>query len=124
MSRPGGLHLAGPVPDAAHWSADIRRLPEVLNELPSAAAVIVGGDFNATPDTTQFRSVLRAGFADAADQAGAGMTRTYPADSWLPPLIAIDHVLIKGGAVATAARTVSISGSDHRALLVAVALPI
>jgi endonuclease/exonuclease/phosphatase (EEP) superfamily protein YafD len=95
----------------------------VLDGLPAGRPVIVGGDFNATPDVAQFRSVLRTGFADAADQAGAGMTRTYPADRWFPPLIAIDHVLTRGGAVATGVQTVSISGSDHRALLARIAVP-
>ena len=80
--------------------------------------MVVGGDFNATPDTAQFRDVLAAGYDDAADQAGAGLTRTYPSDRWFPPLIAIDHVLCRGAATAVRASTVEIDGSDHRALLV------
>ena len=116
--------MAGPVPDAGPWRSDIARLPAVLHALSrDAAVVVVGGDFNATPDTKQFRSVLRSGYTDAADQAGAGYTATYPADRSFPPLIAIDHVLANGGAVATGVRSVSIRGSDHRGLSVRLAVP-
>jgi endonuclease/exonuclease/phosphatase (EEP) superfamily protein YafD len=117
------LHLAGPVPRTADWQQDIRRLPAELRELPADAPVIVGGDFNATFDVAQFRRVLAVGYADAADQAGAGNARTYPADRWFPALLAIDHVLTRGGAVATDVRTVSIANTDHRALLAVVTLP-
>jgi endonuclease/exonuclease/phosphatase (EEP) superfamily protein YafD len=116
------LHLAGPVPDPKEWRHDISRLPSLLHALPAANPVIVGGDFNATPDTSQFRHVVSRGYADAADQAGAGMTRTYPSDKWYPPLIAIDHVLCRGAAVATDVQTIQIAGTDHRALLATVAV--
>jgi endonuclease/exonuclease/phosphatase (EEP) superfamily protein YafD len=115
-------HMAGPVPDPTDWSSDIDHLPGVLTALDPAVPTIVGGDFNSTPDIAQFRRVLAAGFHDAAQQAGAGMTRTYPSDTWYPPLIAIDHVLTRE-AVASSAKTVEIRGSDHRALVVTVQLP-
>lgn len=117
------LHVSGPVPNSLEWRMDIEKLPDALAELPKDASVIVGGDFNATYDTRQFRSLLTGGYADAADQAGAGVTRTYPSDRWFPPLLAIDHVVSRG-AVATSVRTLQISGSDHRALIAAVAIPI
>jgi endonuclease/exonuclease/phosphatase (EEP) superfamily protein YafD len=101
----------------------VSRFAQYLPTLSGCDPMIVGGDFNATPDTVQFRTILGAGFADAADQAGAGSTRTYPADRWYPPLIAIDHVLSRNGPVATDLRTVAIKGSDHRALVVRVAVP-
>jgi endonuclease/exonuclease/phosphatase (EEP) superfamily protein YafD len=115
-------HMAGPVPDSTRWNHDIGHLPSVLRSLDPAIPTIIGGDFNATPDVAQFRRVLATGFHDAAQQAGAGMTRTYPSDTWYPPLIAIDHVLTRG-AVARTAKTLEIRGSDHRALLVTVQLP-
>jgi endonuclease/exonuclease/phosphatase (EEP) superfamily protein YafD len=116
------LHLAGPVPSTTFWQRDIARLPRVLRELAARGIVIVGGDFNATPDVTQFRRLLVDGYRDAAQQAGAGMTRTYPSDRWYPPFIAIDHVLTRV-AVGTSADTIEIGNSDHRALLVTVAVP-
>ena len=131
-------HMAGPWPQSsADWLDDIGRLPEALHSLAAGGGpvlvdggpvpvdggpVLVGGDFNATPDTAQFRRLLSGGFHNAAEQAGAGMTRSYPADRWCPPLIAIDHVLTRG-AVARSAKTLSVPGSDHRGVLVTVQIP-
>jgi endonuclease/exonuclease/phosphatase (EEP) superfamily protein YafD len=119
------VHMAGPWPNATDWSHDIVKLPGFLRQFAAAnpnGAVLVGGDYNSTPDTAQFRDLLTSGYRDGADQAGAGMTRTYPSDKFLPPLIAIDHVLTRN-AVATSARTLTVKGSDHRALLTTIALP-
>ncbi len=117
------LHMPGPYPNSVLWHHDIAHLPSVLSTLGGGSGtVVVGGDFNATPDLHQFRELLTHGYADGADQAGAGMTRTYPSNSSLPPMIAIDHVLTRD-AVATAADTVKIAGTDHRALVVRVAIP-
>jgi endonuclease/exonuclease/phosphatase (EEP) superfamily protein YafD len=117
------LHAAGPVPDSTLWVRDMTRLAAFLPTLAAGDPMLVGGDFNATPDTVQFRRILAGGFADAADQAGAGYTRSYPADRWYPPLIAIDHVLTRNGPVATAVDTVTVEGSDHRSLVARVAVP-
>jgi hypothetical protein len=54
---------------------------------------MVAGDFNATRDVGEFRRLLRDGYRDAAEQSGAGLTRTHPADIWLPPVFAVDHIL-------------------------------
>lgn len=116
------LHMAGPVPDAVPWTRDIGHLPVVLRELVGKRTVLVAGDFNATSDVVQFRQLLTHGYEDAADQAGVGLTPTYPTNRWYPPLIGIDHVLTRR-AVATAADTIQISDSDHRALLITVAVP-
>jgi endonuclease/exonuclease/phosphatase (EEP) superfamily protein YafD len=117
------LHMPGPWPQpSGSWLANIGRLPSVLRDLGGHGAVLVGGDFNATQDVGQFRRLLVDGYRDAAEQSGAGITRTFPSDRWYPPLLAIDHVLTRD-AVAQSADTVQISGSDHRALLVTVAVP-
>lgn len=118
----GSFHMNGPVPESAEWQRDIRHLPSVLRELGRGGPVIAAGDLNATPDIVQFRALLVDGYADGAQQAGAGMTPTYPSDRWYPALIAIDHVLTHD-AVATTADTIHIRDSDHRALLVTVQVP-
>jgi endonuclease/exonuclease/phosphatase (EEP) superfamily protein YafD len=84
--------------------------------IAGAGAVIVGGDFNSTPDMRQFRDLLADGYRDAVAQTGAGWGPTFPSNSWIPPLITIDHVLTRQAA-ATAIKTVRIPGSDHRGLL-------
>ena len=117
------LHMPGPWPQsAANWDHDIHHLPRVLPILAPGQPVIVGGDFNATPDIGEFRNLLSDGYHDAAQQAGAGMTPTYPSSQVLPPLIAIDHVLTRGG-VGRSAITVHINHSDHRALITTIQVP-
>ena len=117
------LHMTGPVPASAGWEKDIRKLPSFLQSLPADAPTIVAGDFNATYDTKAFRNLLVGGFADGADQAGAGIVRTYPSNATVPPLIGIDHVLTRGGPVVTKINTVKISGTDHRAVVAKLSLP-
>ena len=87
------------------------------------AAVIVGGDFNSTPDMRQFRDLLTDGYHDAVRQTGAGFAPTFPANEWFPPIITIDHVLTRNAA-ATSIRTVTIPGSDHLALLATIQVPL
>jgi endonuclease/exonuclease/phosphatase (EEP) superfamily protein YafD len=115
-------HMSAPWPDPMNgWRKDLARLREVLGEIGASAPgpVIVAGDLNATPDVREFRRLLRRGYRDAAEQAGAGLTRTHPADIVVPPVFAVDHILVRGG-IATAVRTAPIPGSDHRALLAVV----
>jgi endonuclease/exonuclease/phosphatase (EEP) superfamily protein YafD len=112
-------HMSAPWPNPLRgWRDDLARFAAVLSELGASAEgpVIVAGDLNATPDVLEFRRLLRDGYCDAAEQAGAGLTRTHPADIVIPPVFAVDHILLRG-ATATSVRTKPVSGSDHRALL-------
>jgi endonuclease/exonuclease/phosphatase (EEP) superfamily protein YafD len=107
------------------WQSSIADAKSVLDDFATTAgeaAVIVAGDFNSTPDMQQFRDLLTNGYRDAADQTGAGYVPTFPADSWLPPALEIDHVLTRG-ATATSLTAVTVTGSDHRALLTTVHIP-
>jgi endonuclease/exonuclease/phosphatase (EEP) superfamily protein YafD len=56
-------------------------------------------------------------------QTGAGFAPTFPANEWFPPLITIDHVLTRNAA-ATAIKTVTLPGSDHRSLLTTIEVPL
>ncbi|HTI73402.1 MAG TPA: endonuclease/exonuclease/phosphatase family protein [Mycobacterium sp.] len=116
-------HLSAPWPDPIRgWRDDLTRLRATLGEIAGSAPgpVILAGDLNATPDVLEFRRLLRDGYRDAAEQAGAGLTRTHPADIVLPPVFAVDHILLRGG-TATSVHTLPVSGSDHRALLADIA---
>lgn len=118
------LHLAGPWPQPIDaWRSDLAKLPATLAQLAKdAGAVIVAGDFNSTTDMRPFRHLLGDGYRDAAEQAGAGLTRSYPNRRWAPPLLGIDHILVYDCA-ATSAQTISIPGSDHRGLVATIDVP-
>jgi endonuclease/exonuclease/phosphatase (EEP) superfamily protein YafD len=124
------VHVTSPVAHDANsfgsWRSGITATKAELDDLAEAAgpaAVIVAGDFNSTPDMRQFRDLLTNGYRDAVEQTGAGIAPTFPSRTWHPPLITIDHVLTRQAA-ATSIRTVYIRGSDHRALLATVEVPL
>jgi endonuclease/exonuclease/phosphatase (EEP) superfamily protein YafD len=119
-------HVAGPWPvPIDDWRRDVNRLPATLSEVgeqAGAGSVIVAADFNSTTDMRPFRALLSNGYRNAAEQSGAGIKPTFPADSRLPPFIAIDHILTRH-CTATSLRTLKIPGSDHRGLVVKIAIP-
>lgn len=112
-------HMTGPWPQPTDgWHRDLDRLSGTLLEVAEQTGggpVIVAGDLNSTTDMRPFRGLLRNGYRDAAEQSGAGIEPTFPADWRLPPFIAIDHILTRS-CTATSLRTIKISGSDHRGL--------
>jgi endonuclease/exonuclease/phosphatase (EEP) superfamily protein YafD len=119
-------HLTGPWPGPIDdWRREINRLPVTLSELgeqAGAGSVIVAADLNSTTDMRPFRALLRNGYRHAAEQSGAGIKLTFPAASRLPPFLAIDHILTRN-CTATSLCTVKIPGSDHRGLVVTIAIP-
>ncbi|MEO3758793.1 endonuclease/exonuclease/phosphatase family protein [Mycobacterium sp. B14F4] len=121
------VHLAAPWVQPLRWfRGDIEQLPSTLRALARDAgsgAVIVAGDLNATYDMKPFRALLAEGYRDAAEQAGAGLTRSYPSRPWRPPVVGIDHVLVRN-CTAGSAHTVAVPGSDHRGLAAGVDIPV
>ncbi|MFT4127128.1 MAG: endonuclease/exonuclease/phosphatase family protein, partial [Gordonia sp. (in: high G+C Gram-positive bacteria)] len=112
---------AHPVAPLGHrgrmWGADLRALRTYLASVPPGP-VIVAGDFNATTDHAQYRALLGNGFADAGEQSGAGFVPTFPTNRLGGrPIVALDHVVSRGF-VAARLRTVTLPGSDHRAVVV------
>jgi len=78
---------------------------------------VVMGDFNSTWDHPRFRALLGDRFVDAGEQAGEGYHFTYPGNSKIPPVIEIDHIIHDKGVTVADLETVTVPGSDHRALL-------
>ena len=118
--------VLGAPADNVDWRQGMAGAKEQLNFFARAAgpaAVIIGGDYNSTPDLRQFRDLLTNGYHDAVEQTGAGFAPTYPSDTWHPPIIVIDHVLTRNAAAASI-RTLDIPGSDHRALLATIEVPL
>lgn len=103
--------------DPTQWQQEYERLTAVLGRVEGP--LVVAGDFNATRDQATFRALVDTGLVDAADQAGAGLQFTFPQGRRFPPLVAIDHVLVRGSALTAVDVTVTpVRGSDHRAVIV------
>ncbi|MFI8566706.1 endonuclease/exonuclease/phosphatase family protein [Rhodococcus sp. NPDC078407] len=112
------VHPVPPWPrEPSGWVRELGLLRQLLAKIPvEDGPVVVAGDFNATQDHRRYRDMQDGRFVDAAVATGAGMLRTYPAHTWHPPVIAIDHVLVAGMAVRSV-EAVTIPGSDHRGIL-------
>ncbi|MBX2886448.1 MAG: endonuclease/exonuclease/phosphatase family protein [Granulosicoccus sp.] len=106
-----GIHPWAPIAPEMHQLRTIQ-----LRELGSAVKdihqpLVVAGDFNITPWSKDFRSLLTVGqLADS--RVGFGIQGTWP--SCLPLLsIPIDHILTSPGLSVKDRRVVRIEGSDH-----------
>ena len=73
------IHAAPPKPwsagAAARWRGQLFALAAL--PAPGGSPRILAGDFNATLDHAQLRRLLRSGYADAASQAGHGLSPTW-----------------------------------------------
>jgi len=121
------VHPHPPTGDARAWRADhaaVRRAAAIAD-----GPVVLVGDFNATLDHKPMRDLEGRGFADAADLANSGWQPTWPsAEEFsvlgfsVPSMLAIDHVLVTQELIAADTASVTIQGTDHRALFATLAL--
>jgi len=127
VSLPGGkpiefvdVHPYPPLgPNVVNWNEALAALPSAGRE----TVRILAGDFNASLDHASLRRVLARGYKDAADQVGAGLIPTWPANKRIPPIITIDHVLVDQRAGVRAVDVRTVPGTDHRAVLAELILP-
>ena len=74
-----------------------------------------------TPIGEEMRRLMaETGLRDAVVESGLGWLPTFPGNGLLPPLVALDHVLVSGGLAASSAWTEAVPGQEHRALFVTV----
>ncbi len=98
---------------------DNLRADATLTPMP----VVLAGDFNATRDHRPFRRLQDAHLRDAHDVVGAGWTPTWNAKSlFTPPLLRIDHVLASTQFAVTGYQAGAEFGSDHKPVIVDLAL--
>lgn len=127
-SAPIAVYALHPVPPfplpAWHWDRELGRLTEVLAQ--ERLPFVVGGDFNSTYDHRKFRDLIADSSGDtllASEYLGSGFVPTYPANSLIPPLLAIDHVLVGNGPIPASFQTVELPRSDHRGVAATIRLP-
>lgn len=109
-------HPCNPLFGSRLWQQDANRLREAVNRYADTPTVIAG-DFNAVDDQLPMQLLRSDGFASATDVAGAGLLPTYPANSRIPPLIGIDHVMINSRLTATSVTSFAVDNTDHRGLM-------
>ena len=124
-----GVHTHAPVPGSMEeWLASVEVVVGQCRGAGSDGAgpgpepgLIIAGDFNATLDHAPMKDL--GGCADAALETGIGGVSTWPTSSHTTLLGSpIDHVLADSSAWRTrSASVLTLSGSDHRALVVELA---
>ena len=103
------------------WHAQLGRLATSLKT--QGRPLIVAGDFNSTADLPEFRSILHERLSDAAVMAGDGWQMTWPRNqAWVLPYLRIDHVLLSPQLTVTSYRLGTGRGSDHKPIVVDIAL--
>ncbi|CAM2924621.1 endonuclease/exonuclease/phosphatase family protein [Prescottella defluvii] len=125
LREPVSLLAVHPAPaylfPAQWWAAELRGLHAEMRADAPRDNVVVSGDFNASYTQRQYRDLLTDGYVDAADQVGAGLVPTMPANRRLPAFTGIDRIITKGAAV-TALDRIEIVGSDHYGLVAEIRL--
>ncbi|MFE1448449.1 endonuclease/exonuclease/phosphatase family protein [Streptomyces olivaceoviridis] len=116
------VHTVPPLPDqVGPWRRELARL-RAFAAAHDDGPLVLAGDFNASQDHAAFRRVLDTGLTDAARLAGHDRTPTWPSRTASVIGAQIDHVLVSRDFTATGARFPRVSGTDHRALVVDLAL--
>lgn len=125
LPEPVALLAVHPAPvylfPARTWVSELGGIHAEMSSVSVRHNVIVSGDFNASYTQRQYRDLLTDGYADAADQVGAGLLPTMPAGRRLPAFTGIDRIVTKGAAVTRLDR-IEIVGSDHHGLVADVRL--
>lgn len=109
------VHTRPPFPKrVGSWVDDLAGIKE--RAAGFTGPQILMGDFNATYDHSEFRNMLGAKLVTGARESGAGWMPTWPSKG-LAPRIQIDHIVVDRSVGISEVHSVTIKGSDHRAVL-------
>ncbi len=101
------------------WTAQLAQLATVDTSTPH----MLVGDFNATADHRQFRSLFGRGWTDVHERKGCGFDATWPVDHELPfAVMRLDHALVTDHFEVLDVRFGEPAGSDHKPLVTDVRL--
>ena len=116
------VHTFAPLPDIIRqWRL---QLDQLRRDLASAGPnALVVGDFNATRWNPSMSHLISGSLRDARGEGGNHWTPTWPANrKWTPPLFEFDHVLLGRNLSPLKVTTANADGSDHRPLVVSLAI--
>lgn len=117
------LQLIGIIPnavvDAGGFSIWRSQLESLIRHLPSLERpIVLAGDFNTTRFRPEFRALLKAGFVDAHDALGKGLSSSFQLSTegiLAKPgtVVRLDHALLGKAVCALDAHDLDAGGSDH-----------
>ncbi|TNB72198.1 endonuclease/exonuclease/phosphatase family protein [Arthrobacter sp. BB-1] len=119
------VHTRAPVEHmAGQWRGDLAAVGRVA---AGGGSRLLIGDFNATYDHAEFRSLLRGGdgqgLVDVGVAAGARLVPTWPMDGQLLPGVTIDHVVTSPDIWSSSYAVHRVDGSDHAAITAVLDVP-
>lgn len=120
----GVIHSAPPQLGADVWTDDATAVGRLAEPYLEENLLLVG-DFNAIDQHRTMRELTAGGslhdLAARQEGGGPGWHPTWPTGSWIPPFARIDHALATDAVLGGVAEYETVTGSDHKALLVEVA---
>lgn len=100
-------------------ASEATQLRSVIDHAVATPNVIVCGDFNDTPGSYSYRTIMGDDFADAYAQRGRWPVITFNRDRFY---FKIDHILYRGNMTPLAMRCDRAGGSDHYPLVATFAI--
>lgn len=100
----------------------LRALVRADREDSTIDAMVMGGDFNASPMSFQYRRLREAGLVSAHERVGRGFATTWPNLAVPIPPMRLDHVFLAGDVEAVSVREGTGEGSDHLPVFVELSL--
>jgi endonuclease/exonuclease/phosphatase (EEP) superfamily protein YafD len=114
------VHAVGPPEGMSAHRASIEVIAELARTRPRPR--LVAGDFNATPYNKSMHRMEDLGLESAHRLRGRGLAVTWPNGKHFLPPIQLDHVLVDDALVVLGIRELRGSGSDHKPVLVDLAV--
>jgi endonuclease/exonuclease/phosphatase (EEP) superfamily protein YafD len=115
-----GVHPVAPISSFANNQRAQRVITAIARDLARPRVVV--GDFNASPYNRWHRQLLDLGLRDAHEVVGRPFATTWPNGRGLLPPLRLDYVFAERTIVPLDAREGRGQGSDHRPIVVDLAL--
>jgi endonuclease/exonuclease/phosphatase (EEP) superfamily protein YafD len=114
------VHPAAPVFSYPRWRAQSRAITGTIGA--TRGRVVAAGDFNVTQFNSWIEDLEALGLRSAHELLGDGAATTWPNGQGLFPPVRLDHVLVSAAVVPLRIRQGVGQGSDHRPVIVDLAL--
>jgi endonuclease/exonuclease/phosphatase (EEP) superfamily protein YafD len=128
QGRPLRVYDVHPLPPlhpawVTNWSEALAAVhAEVAAEQAKGGALVLAGDFNMTRHASWFERFTDLGLRDAHEDRGRALATTWPNGTSLVPPIHIDHVFLSSRVACLSVHEGRGRGSDHRPVIVDLAL--